>query len=313
MAAVAFALAAACCTTSRAPFRARPALPLDERLASRYAVPGGVVQRDWIRDGDEVSFTLIAGGESARCHAWIPDGEIRPFVLLVPILAGGDALMRAIAKNMLERGFAACYCERAGPALRPPQRGEDLEALFQRTVIQQRMVLEWARSSDCVRGEDSFLLGVSLGGMVSSVVAALEPGLSGTAICLSGGDLPDLVVHSHERRVIAWRDFRRATDGLGDSCVREELAARLESDPARLAPFVETRTVLLVEAAFDDVVPAWNRAVLWEALGRPRRFTVPAGHYTAALLLNPILDAVAEFFSARLLVGREAARGAASP
>jgi hypothetical protein len=139
-----------------------------------------------------------------------------------------------------------------------------------------------------------------MGGMVATVVSALEPDLRGSAICLAGGDLPELLLHSGEKRVLAWIDWRERTDGLGRSGLRDELGRCLLTEPARFAPYVPTDELLFVSADFDEVVPARFQAVLWEALGRPARLQVPLGHYSAALALGPIVTAIADAFGQRL-------------
>lgn len=288
------------CTTALPPQFARPALPMPPAVAAHYALPGEVMLRASLQQQDRIDGSLVAGDERAEFHLLLPPGPPRPLVVLVPILAGGDALMQALAVRMLARGFAVGWCDRVASALRPPQRGPDLERLFRRTVVHQRMLLAWARSSGPVDGSHTFVLGVSLGGMVTAVLMAVEPEVEAAAMCLAGADLPDLILHSRENRVLHWRDFRRQVDGIGDFSVGAELRRDLVSDPLHLAPFVPTDKVLLVEAHFDDVVPPWNQMVLWEAFGRPRRFSLPLGHYSAALAINPILDAVGEFFRARL-------------
>jgi hypothetical protein len=65
----------------------------------------------------------------------------------------------------------------------------------------------------------------------------------------------------------------------------------------RLAPYVATERVLLVAATFDDVVRPRYQDLLWEALGRPGRMSVPLGHYSAALALDAVLDAIVAFFA----------------
>lgn len=250
---------------------------------------------------------LVAGGERAEFELFLPQGSPAPFVLLLPILAGGDSLMRGLAEGLCDRGFATGFCHRVTSALRPPQRGPDLERLFRRTVIHNRMLLHWARSSDLVRGSEAAVFGVSMGGMVGALMLALEPGLRAGALCLAGADLPDLVLHSGESRVRNWVAWRQSEDQAGPSEVSDELRRALTSDPARFSAFVPTEKVLLVHARLDEVVPIHHQDLLWEALGRPERLLLPTGHYTAALAIGPILDATAAFFALRLPAGAVAA------
>lgn len=290
------------CTYTPAPAFPRPPLPLDPAVRARYqppanpgaprfvAAPGGVVY-----DGE-----LCAGDETIRFHLFPAADKERPLVLLVPILAGGDDLMRTLARRFVARGFHAAFCERAGPALRPPQRGRELERLFQRTVIHQRLTLECLRRRPEIAPSATFACGISLGGMVTSVLAAVEPTLDGAAICLAGADLPSILLDSAESRIETWRAWRRTNDGLAGSPLRDELARSLWSDPLHLAPCVAADRVLMVATDFDEVVRPRHQRTLWEALGRPQRLSLPLGHYSAALALDSIVDAIADFFTSRL-------------
>jgi len=249
--------------------------------------------------------SLHGGSEIVEFELWrhepsASDPTPRPFVLLVPILAGGELLMEFIASSMFERGFDVAYCKRAGPALREGQRGPQLQALLNRTILHQRYFLAWLRSATIFEPQPHFVLGISLGGMIATAVAAYEPSLTGVGICLSGADLQSLVPASTEPRVRRWVEWRQQVDGVGIDHLRWELREYLQSEPLQLASAVPTPKVFMVSATYDSVVPRTNQDLLWEALGRPARMTVPLGHYSAALAIGPILDATSEHFRSLL-------------
>lgn len=297
-----FAAAVTGCSFAPAPRHPRPALPLPEEVADRFALPAPPVVEEVtpVDDHGTNRGTLTCGDETIRFHLHRADLPGRPLVLLVPILAGGEDLMRTIARKLVHRGYHAAWCDRVASALRPPQRGPDLETLFRRTVLHQRALLDFLRSRSEPQPVAIFALGISMGGMVATVLAAVEPGLCGTAVCLSGGDLPSILLDSDEQRIVSWRRWRLAEDGLAGRPLAIELRRALSSDPALLAPFVATERVFLVATAFDAVVRPCHQDRLWEALGRPERLTVPLGHYSAGLVLDPILTAVTGFYSRRL-------------
>jgi pimeloyl-ACP methyl ester carboxylesterase len=220
-------------------------------------------------------------------------------VLLLPILAGGEDLLDSVAQRMLARGFDVASCDRVGSALKPPQRGPELDELFRRTVLHQRILLRWLRQTGPQPG-GWFALGMSMGGMVATVLAALEPQLDGVAICLAGGDLGGMMQRSSEGRVQKWLAWRQTTDGVGDDHLTWEVRQFLRHEPLAFAASVPTAKVLFVSARFDTVVPRRHQDLLWEALGRPTRMQVPLGHYTAALTIDPILGAAAAHFRSRL-------------
>ena len=74
----------------------------------------------------------------------------------------------------------------------------------------------------------------------------------------------------------------------------------------------EGAPVLLVHATMDEVIRRPHQDLLWESLGRPRRLLFPLGHTTAALAIDPILDAAASFFREREPVAPSVAAGPVS-
>jgi pimeloyl-ACP methyl ester carboxylesterase len=289
--------AASSCTVQLPPLHPRPPLarryapaPVPE-LVEREQLPGGAEVGVLRHDGERVRFEL-------RRRARAADAPAPPLVLLVPILGGGRALMELVAERVRARGFDVAFCDRAGSPLTPPQRGPQLDELFRRTVLHQRMLLNWLREGasppPCVH-----VLGMSLGGMITTVLAAHEPDITSVAVCLAGADLAGMILETTERRVQRWRGWREETDGVGRDALLWELRHNLSHEPARFAAQVPTEKVLFVSAAFDSVVPRRNQDLLWEGLGRPRRLDLPLGHYTAAIAVDEVIAAATDHFHAK--------------
>lgn len=293
----------------------RPARPLPAEIAARFALPEQPVLRHQTATDEHGTSQgeLLCGDELIRFHLHRTDQTERPLVLLVPILAGGRDLMKILARQLVGQGYHAAWCERVAPALKPPQRGPELEQLFRRTVLHQRALLAWLKEQDDPNPTLTFALGVSMGGMVATVLAAVEPTLTGTALCMAGGDVPAIVIDSHETRIVRWRNWRQQEDGLSGAPLKQELQRHLLSDPGRIAPYIDTERVFVVATSFDDVVAPQYQKVLWEALGRPARLTVPLGHYTAALALDGIMKAIADFFDDRTLAETRRRRSIGEP
>ena len=284
----------------------RPALPLPDHIAARYALDGEVFEESLVEVGNEPAYRVFrgrvrAGEEIADFHALIPHGKgAKPFVLCLPILAGGEALMWMVGGNLVERGYAVAWTKRVASALKPGQRGPELEELFRGTVRHNRMVLEWAREQPQIDSSRMGCVGISMGGMVASALMAVEPDLQGGAVCLAGGNLADMLMVSAEPRAERWRRWRHVEDGISGSMLRAELREHIVSDPALLGPFIPTEKVVLIGGALDSVVPPNHLDLLWESLGRPERHTLPLGHYTAALAFPSIMTTVDGFLGQRL-------------
>lgn len=281
-------LAAAGCVTIAAPDNPRPALPLPAEIAQRYALPGEVVE-DYLLPTDRkrriFRGRLSCGEEHPEFHLQLPASpKSAPFVLCLPILAGGSDLMWRVAEYLARRGFAVAFAKRVESAMKPHQDAEALENLLRRSVVHNRVILAWARRQDFASAGQIGLLGISTGGIMAGTLLALEPEVRGGVLILAGGDLPDLFIHSSESRIRRWRTARQTAEGLDEAGLYRQLREKLHSDPIRLAPYVATDKVLMVTAAWDTVVPARNSDILWEALGKPERFKLLLlSHYSSIL------------------------------
>jgi dienelactone hydrolase len=277
----------------------RPPLPLSAPAATAKAVPTPKLEAFLDLGGGRSGGVLTCGDEVVHFqHLTAVDGPPRPLVLLVPILAGGEELLDQVAMRLLDRGFDVAFCARVASAMKPPQRARELDALFARTVLHQRALLAWLREAAPAPGV--FVLGMSMGGMVTTVVAALEPDIDGVAICLAGGDLASVIHDSSEGRVQSWVRWRKETDGVGEDHLDWEFRALLRHEPLAFGSSIAAEKVLFVSAGFDSVVPRAQQDLLWESLGRPARLVLPLGHYTAALAIDQILDAAATHFAGRM-------------
>jgi dienelactone hydrolase len=296
------------CSTWEMPEHPRAPLPLPPEIAARFAVPGPVVEESLVPLGGEDGVQFFrgrarAGDEVAEFTYLRPPGDApRAFVLALPILAGGEDLMWIVANEFAQLGYAVAWTRRVGNAMKPGQRAPELDRLFRRSVVHNRIVLSWARRQDGIDPARIAAVGISTGGLLAAALAAVEPELAGAALCLAGADLPDLLLQSTEPRVARWREWRLAADGLGDLGLARELAREMTSDPLRLGAYVAAEQVLLVTADFDSVVPRRNQDLLWESLGRPERYSLPLGHYTAALALPAIVSRIDSFLDHRARV-----------
>ncbi|MBL8725987.1 MAG: hypothetical protein JNK49_18220 [Planctomycetes bacterium] len=283
------------------PEQPRPALPLPAAAATALAATTPTPHLQQLEPTSATTFRgeLRGNGETVRFQFWHRPGPPRPAVVLVPILAGGAGLMATIAGQLDGLGYDVLLAERVGSAMVPPQRGPDLDLLFQRTVLHQRLLLAWLEDPGPAFAPPParFLFGVSVGGIVATATAALEPRLDGLAVVVSGADLGSLVTDSREGRVERWLDWRLRTDGAARGVVAAELRSCLTLEPLAMAAAVPTRKVLLVHGRFDEVVPGANQDWLWEAFGRPQRLLLPAGHYLAAAALGTVLSKADQHFA----------------
>jgi len=297
-------LAPACTTT---PYRATRDAPrsLDPSLAERFGVPplvlvtAGELQADgtcWRQDG-----VLEIDGVELGYSYWLPakGSQPAPFVLVLPILAGGERITEHVCESLARRGIAAGSIERAWRLFKDKETIDELEAKLVRVVCAQRAFLAWVAEREGIDRGRIGCFGISMGGILATLLAAVEPRLDCAVICLAGGDFGELVVSADEIKLERWVRERLAADGISAAELQERIRREFEVEPLHFAPAVDPRRVLFVAARWDGVIPRSSREALWQALGRPERVDVPLGHYTSILALDWLVGRASRFAAGR--------------
>lgn len=292
----------------------RPALPLPPEMAELYSIPPFEeielgpprrVDHVFIREGK-----LRVDGDELSIKLYLPvyGDAPKPFLLTLPVMAGGRILLDMIAMQLATHGIASGHIERRGGILKPQpvvlngevvrrngrqiRQYESIEKLdhdLRRGTRRQRAFVAWVAERPEIDATRMGCVGISMGGIAASLLIAVEPRIKVATICLAGGALPDLFMHTLLGRARRWSQARMQRLGLSVRAFERRMVQKLRADPARLAPYVDTSRVLLVQARFDTVIPVRNAQVLWESLGRPRRILVSLEHYSSALVFHWIV------------------------
>ena len=228
--------------------------------------------------------------------------ESAPVVLVLPILNGQKDLVRPFAKHFARNGYAAVIVD----TLQRRTLLEDLiepEAAIRRTVIRHGRVLDWVENQPALDSNRIGVFGASLGGFNALYLAALDDRVRAVVPALVAGDLPYVMVHSTERRIVEAVEAARDELSMTADELQAYLQDRLETDLLTLAPHVDPQRVLMVLATRDDAVPYEKQQELREALGSPEAIVLPSGHVTAAAYLFYLRSRALAFFDRTLEAG----------
>jgi dienelactone hydrolase len=261
---------------------APPEIALDrdgETGRIRYRRPGRPAREDALR---------FVRADGARARA--------PAVIVTPILAGDYTIEKIILDDLSRHGMHAVLVDRRVPA---EASLEDLEEALGDMVAARRAVLDWLETRDDVDPARLGAYGVSLGGIVTSMLASVEPKrLRAAIVIMAGGDMASVLAGSVEPEA---RELR-ARCGAGEGASAEALAAfeararaTLRTCPLALAPFADPREILFVTTRRDTSVPTPCQARLREALGRPETISLPTGHYGAVIYMKTLAKKAREF------------------
>lgn len=237
----------------------------------RFAPEPPLDARYRVLAGGDFRLRAILGGRSEAVVLWLPhlEGQSRAAELAVRSLSASGLEVAAILPPSRALGAE-------------PTAGDWLGLLEERVRAGRAAVREFGEGRAC-----RVVVGMSLGALAALPVAALEEEVDGLVLMLAAGDLASVAgrLSSLDDRFSAL-----SLDPLDVEAARR--AERLE--PLAWTPDLPPRSILLIDARFDAVVPAASSDRLWEHLGRPRRIRYPTGHFSFGYALPWALDAVAE-------------------
>lgn len=133
-------------------------------------------------------------------------------------------------------------------------------------------------------------LGLSGGGMALPTVIAREPQAYAAAVLVGAGC--DYAAIALESNYTDWIDAVRIewSEGAGEdqrAAFTDAYRAAASLDSYSTAPAMRGLPMLMIHGSADKAVPAGLGDLLWERLGRPERWTVPAGHEVLFLAYLP--------------------------
>lgn len=291
--------------------------PLPPEVAARFSYPeagtppvvvaefGHESGRGWRSRWVQVEVTTPGDAQPHKVqlihHAPTDDGPARrPAIVITPILGGRNDVAIIAARGAARRGLHGVVVLRAESLLDGAADEARLERVLRTAIVDRRRAIDWLEAQPDVDASRIGALGVSLGGVVTTVLAAVEPRVRASVIALGGGDLADVIVRSGERRMQRYVEERVAAAGGDAEALRRRIAAAVVSDPLTLAPHVDARRALVWTARWDQVVPGDAQERLHVALGRPARYALPTGHYSAAVLTPLILGTSLDWLEAQL-------------
>lgn len=223
-----------------------------------------------------------------------------PAVVVLHILGADFALSRYMAARLADRGVAALflklpyYGERRDPVANQRFLSTDIERSMnsmRQGVCDVRRAATWLANRPEVDATKLGVTGISLGGIVSALSAAVDPIFHRSVLLLAGGGLGEILWDMPEAA-----PYRRQWQELGKT--RKDLVALTRPfDPLTYASRLKNRNVLMMAGRVDEVIPPSATTALWEEAGRPELVWLDCGHYSAVGFLLPAIRETVEYFA----------------
>jgi hypothetical protein len=230
-----------------------------------------------------------------------PRGWARaPLAILVHGMGDNSIIpCRMIAKDLAKVGVASFILYLVFHSVRAPDSiktrypnlsSEEWDESYKISVTDVHQILDWAgRRPEIIQSQIS-MLGISYGSFITSIAMALDKRVTKGILVECGGNSDKITRHS---LLLRWR-YK-----MGGEVYRKNQAAYLQylgevsrhgwdkvepsrisylTDPLTFAGQLKNRDLLLLNAAFDEMIPKTATNELWESLGKPQIHWYPATH-----------------------------------
>ena len=217
-----------------------------------------------------------------------------PAVVVVHESGRGMVAGRLFAHGLRIYGIHTFLIHLPGYGARTPAVRPDIKSMLpalKQAVADARRARDAVAALPFVDTANISVLGISLGGFVTSTVAGLDRGYHNNFILLAGGNLPDVILNGTKDAAKVRLQLQKA--GVTVEQIREH--SRL-IEPMRLAQRVDPQRTWLFSGTKDEVVPPACSIAFAKAAGLVGKHHVelPVGHYSAAIMIPVILQQTAD-------------------
>ena len=163
---------------------------------------------------------------------------------------------------------------------------------YQVSVIDVRQVADWAGDRAEINQEQIAVIGISLGGFISTITMGIDKRIRAGVFVVTGGDSGKITRKSRRSDFRKHYNYNEVEYHQNQSQYARYLAEVAEkgfenvdparkfflTDPMTFASYLRKRPVLMVNALWDEAIPREAALDFWEACGKPAITWFPATH-----------------------------------
>ena len=247
--------------TLRAVYDYDASAPLDAKVLS--------VQEMGLFSVEEIRFSG-AGGERVPATLMRPASvENPPCVLFLHGLGGDKSQARVAAMVLIPQGVAvfaidaALHGERSRPGESFAEMGQEIAAIdgpLVRTVVDNRRAIDYIETRADIDADGMVLIGASMGGILGSIVSAVDERIHATALLVAGGAWPEILAASEHPLA-----ERLRAAGL------DEGRAFAHVEPVNFVGDISPRPLLMINGSDYRIIPPASAEALYNAAGEPKQ------------------------------------------
>jgi hypothetical protein len=211
---------------------------------------------------------------------------------------------RLTARTLAKKGIASFILYLVFHTSRMPETVRNRLPLFLTTdewfegyrasVIEIRQIIDWASSRPELDTEQIAVIGISLGGFISAIAMGLDKRIKAGVFLVTGGNSEKITWNTKSQSIVRGHDCGEAECHRAHSHYPQFLADVAEkgfgnvipakecflTDTLTFAPYLRGRSILMLNALWDETIPKEATLDFWEASGKPSIMWLPGTHVT---------------------------------
>ena len=160
---------------------------------------------------------------------------------------------------------------------------------FRQSVIDVRTLIDFSEKGIFGNVEDVSILGLSVGGMISTVAMGSDKRISKGVFVLAGGDVKGIFWKSFSMRVFRQHVYAFEKEQGNSDNRKESVSVATLYDPLTFAPFIAPRKVIMFNGYMDPIIPHFASQKLYEKIENAKITYLPIGHGTILAFRKLIL------------------------
>ncbi len=180
---------------------------------------------------------------------------------------------------------------------------------YQASVIEIRQIIDWASNRAEIDKDKIGIVGISLGGFVSSIAMGIDQRIKAGVFLISGGNSQKIVWNTRHDAIRKSHTCTKLECQNARSYYAQYLAEVAEkgfdnvtpikrcfqTDPVTFAPYLRERPIFMINALWDEYIPRQATIDLWQACGKPAILWLPGTHLTIWLWYPIIRQRIINF------------------
>ncbi len=210
-----------------------------------------------------------------------------PAVLIVPTIHEFNPLEQKISDQLCDLRYASIFPDFQMNTLEKPEMLlKAFDHSSRRMILKMRTLIDVLSLQPEVDKDRIGLYGLSLGGILGSMISLIDERVKASVLAAAGEDFPAIIARSQDKVIRKIRTNQMRRLGLTmNSEYEKRLKESIKLDNAFFVKHLKAKPTFMVIVTNDLHVPTVYQNRLWESLERPSYMNMDSGHVWSLLKL----------------------------